>query len=140
MANWISMPGNAIVPDHDFPVQIEYHSNGAIVRPKAAAIFPCKGVFHAYIPSAPNGSTKVKQISIKHTHILSKTTKAQLFHGSNLLWEGAPKPPHSFVDIAHLETNIDAEGEHLGWGVTVQVDFSGTSSILLVSSITIQFM
>jgi hypothetical protein len=139
MANWISMPGNAIVSDHDSPVNIEYHSHGSIVKPKPGASFPCRGVFHAYIPSAPNGSPKAKHVSVKHTHILSKTCKAQVFHGSNMLYECTPAAPHEFLDIANLTVNINAEGEHLGWGVSVTVEFTGTSSILLVSSITMQF-
>lgn len=139
MANWISMPGNCIVSDHDCPVVIEYHANGAIVKPKHGASFPCKGVFHAYVPSAPNGSPKAKHVCIKHTHILSKTCCAEVFHGSNMLYRGAPKAPHENFDIADMNVNIDAEGEHLGWGVSISVEFSGSSSILLVSAITMQF-
>lgn len=56
-----------------------------------------------------------------------------------MLYEGVPTPPHEYLDIANLNVNIDAEGEHLGWGVSVTVEFTGTSSVLLVSSITMQF-
>src|SRR5579871_2569084 len=139
MANWIAVPGNAIVPDFTSPVQIEYHPDGAIIKPKAgSAAFPSHGIFHAFVPSAPNGSSKVKKIHIKHAHILSKTTKVQIYHGNNMQYQGTPTPPSTAVDINNLECNIDAEPEHLGWGISVTVNFAGPSSVLLVSSITME--
>ena len=57
-----------------------------------------------------------------------------------MLYKCVPTAPHEFLDIANMNVNIDAEGEHLGGGITVTVEFSGTSSILLVSSVTMQFL
>ena len=140
MANWIAVPGNAIVSDFTHPLQVEYHPDGAIIKPNAGPVaFPAKGIFHAYIPSAPNGSSKVKKLQIKHAHILSKTVKVQIYHGNNMLYQGVPISPSTAVDINHQVCNIDAEPEHLGWGVSVTVEFAGPSSVLLVSSISLEF-
>jgi hypothetical protein len=78
-------------------------------------------------------------MEIRYNHIFSKTTKVEIYHGSNMIFQDLPKPPTGMVDINNLAINVDAEGEHLGWVISVTVQFTGTSSVLFVSSITMEF-
>lgn len=135
-ANWISVQGNTIVSDFDHPVVIEYHRNGAVIKPKGSAT---TGVFHACLPNSPNGSAKLEKLEIRHTHILSKTKEIEIYHDNNIMYKGLPSSPTSQVDISNVYLNIDGEPERFGWGVSVTVEFSGSSSVLFVSSLTMRF-
>lgn len=135
-ANWVSVQGNTIVSDFDHPVVIEHHRNGAVIKPKGSAN---SGVFHACLPSAPNGSSKLEKLEIRHTHILSTTKEIEIYQDNNIMYRSPDSKTCSHVDIASVHLNIDGRPEHFGWGVSVTVEFSGSSSVLFVSSLTMTF-
>lgn len=91
------------------------------------------------MPSAPSGSAKACDLQIKHTDILTKTKKVQIYHGSNMLFEASPTPPATHLGVANMLLDIDDTGEHFGWGISLTSEFVGPSSILLLSSVSLHF-
>jgi len=135
-ANWVSVQGNTIVSDFEHPVVIEYHRNGAVIKPKGGATM---GVFHACLPNSPNGSAKLDKLEVRHTHILSKTTEIEIHHDNSIMYKGLPSSPSDAVDISSVHLNVDGDPDHFGWGVSITVEFLGSSSVLFVSSLTMTF-
>jgi len=135
-ANWVSVQGNTIVSDFDHPVVIEHHRNGVAIKPFGSA---STGVFHACLPSAPNGSSKLWKLEVRHTHVLSTTKEIEIYHDNNIMYRSPDSKESSHVDIASMHLNIDGDPEHFGWSVSVTVEFSGSSSVLFVSSLTMTF-
>ena len=135
MANWVSVQGNSIVSDFTNDVQLEYHPGGVLIKPRAGANFPYRGVFHANLPSAPNGSTTVKRMEIKHHDHFVKPKKFEIFHGAKPVCFGDDSTyPNIF--------EVDVEGgspEHLGWTVSVAVEFLSAKAQLTVESVTLEF-
>ncbi|KAH0563504.1 hypothetical protein GP486_001925 [Trichoglossum hirsutum] len=133
MADWISVPGNVIVSDADSPVVIANHADGAMVKPSGGNL---KGVFHVSVPSAPNGSAKLKKLEVRHTHILSKTVGIKIVYGNSLMYDSQASP----LNIASIDNlGIDGEPDRFAWDVAIEVEFSGQNSILLVSCVTLTF-
>ena len=70
--------------------------------------------------------------------MLSTTTEIEIYHDNNIMYR-SPDSKSSEVDIASVHLNVDGDPGHFGWGVSVTVEFSGSSSVLFVSSMTMTF-
>jgi len=92
--DWVAIHGNAIVSDYSNPVNIEYTSMGAVVKPKNNLT----GTFHVPIPSAPNGNTKIKTLRIREDEDLATVSRIQIHYGRNLVYN---------QDITARDLNIE---------------------------------
>ena len=139
-ASWVAIHGNAIVSDHSHPVSIEHTTMGAVVKPKVNLT----GTFHAAIPSAPNGSTKIKTLQILEDEELATVSRIQIHYGKNRVYSQEITARGLNIENLHISAHFFPprvqEGEigH-GFSVTATVLFEQTDSKITVWSLGVLF-
>ena len=138
--DWVAIHGNAIVSDYSNPVDIEYTATGAVVKPK----HNLTGTFHAAIPSAPNGSTKIKTLQILEDEELATVSRIQIHYGKNRVYSQDITGLGLNIENLHMSAHyfpprVQQEEMGHGFNLTATVLFEQRDSKITVWSLGVLF-
>jgi hypothetical protein len=132
MANWVSVTGNAVLPDAKNPVIVDHYAEHAILRPIGPKAL--KGVVHIPFSNSPNGNNFLKELNIKDNESCASVTRCRILQGGN------QKYSVYGGELSPLENiNINGDGRKYGWTVTLDVQFDDMSAFIELTNLCLEF-